>query len=179
MIWSILKPRIRYAYESLGWLDLEIWRFSCRRQTKPIALPLAHAHGLILFFTIHCTLPFPSILLCCRVTNYLATKVATTQRKILWFNVLLECYILIYTLQHLLITFQSHLRATSVMWLPLCDLIGHVRYSTWGQGSATRLTRTFLDFFVGGTGVRDYATPDTHDHVSQLWDCHYLCPEND
>ena len=36
------------TYKSLGCLDLEIWRFSCqRRQTKPIALPLAHARGVI------------------------------------------------------------------------------------------------------------------------------------
>ena len=41
------------------------------------------------------------------------------------------------------------------MWLSFCNLIGHVRSSTWGQGSATRLTRPFLDFFVGGAGMRE------------------------
>ena len=48
---SILKPVFRpfqwihRAYVSLRCLDLEIWQFSCwRQQTKPIALPLAHAN---------------------------------------------------------------------------------------------------------------------------------------
>ena len=54
---SILKPvfhwcrRIHCTYESLRCLDLEMWQFSCRRQTtdetKPIALSLAHVRGVI------------------------------------------------------------------------------------------------------------------------------------
>ena len=51
---SILKPvfrrlwRIRFAYESLRCLNLEIWRFLWWRQlTKPIALPLMHVHEVI------------------------------------------------------------------------------------------------------------------------------------
>ena len=57
---SILKlvfrwfRRIHCAYESLRYLDLKMWRFSwwwrwqTDRQTKPIALPLAHARGVII-----------------------------------------------------------------------------------------------------------------------------------
>ena len=37
------------AYSTHRRLELEIWRFSCRQQTdKPIALPLAHARGVII-----------------------------------------------------------------------------------------------------------------------------------
>ena len=53
IIRSTVKPvfcqfrRISCACESLRCLDIEIWRFSCgRRQTNPIALPLAHARGV-------------------------------------------------------------------------------------------------------------------------------------
>ena len=59
-IWSPYKPVFhRYlpigcAYSTHRRLELEIWRFSCRRQQrrqtdKLIALPLAHARGVIIF----------------------------------------------------------------------------------------------------------------------------------
>ena len=42
------------AYELLGCLNLEIWQFSCgRQQTKTIALPLTHAHGVISLYHVH------------------------------------------------------------------------------------------------------------------------------
>ena len=55
--------RIHFAYESLRCLNLEMLRFSWwrqtaqqrRRPTKPIALPLAHARGIILSRH-HCSL---------------------------------------------------------------------------------------------------------------------------
>ena len=52
--WSILKPvfrrfrQIHCAYESLRYLDLEMWRRQTDDRQKPIALPLAHARGVIM-----------------------------------------------------------------------------------------------------------------------------------
>ena len=56
---SILKPifcQFRWilcAYMSLRYLDLKMWWFLCWQQTKPIALPLAHARGVISSFIIY------------------------------------------------------------------------------------------------------------------------------
>jgi hypothetical protein len=65
---SIMKSVFRwfrwicFTYESLRCLDIQIWRFLCWQtskqtngRTEPIALPLAHARGVIIEIILACT----------------------------------------------------------------------------------------------------------------------------